>query len=138
MEVHDFHHAVENLLETNRQNHGAEIHLDYAVTDLVLSGYPKETLQELYFILQEALQNAVKHTSGQGIQVLLQGRMEGLELQVLDKGKGFEPDAATQGFGLVSMQERARSIGATLTLHSTALGTRLRLLVPPPKEVSHG
>lgn len=138
MEVHDFHHAVETLLETNRQNHGAEIHLDYALTDLVLSGYPKETLNELYFILQEALQNAVKHTSGQGIQVLLQGRMEGLELQVLDKGKGFQPDSASQGYGLLSMQERARSIGAILTLSSTPLGTRLRLLVPSPKEVSHG
>lgn len=50
----------------------------------------------------------------------------GLTLDVEDDGRGFDPAAASTGFGLAGMEERARRLGATLTIRSqVGEGTRI-------------
>jgi len=43
---------------------------------------------------------------------------DGLRLRVRDAGRGFDSTAPTSGFGLVSMRERARTVGANLSVKS--------------------
>jgi two-component system sensor histidine kinase DegS len=62
-----------------------------------------------------------------------------LELDVEDHGKGFAPQAAHQGIGLVGMRERAELIGGTLELSQRVTGgTLVRLQVPREKAEGHG
>jgi signal transduction histidine kinase len=42
-----------------------------------------------------------------------------LELRIEDDGRGFDPDAATSGFGLLGMRERAELLGGSLEVAST-------------------
>ncbi|ADV66772.1 sensor domain-containing protein [Deinococcus maricopensis] len=86
----------------------------------------------LYRIAQEALHNAVKHARATGVQVTLLPDGDAWVLRVHDDGRGFDPNAVSGGtLGLKSMRERARDIGAILTVDSAPdAGTTITLTVP--------
>jgi signal transduction histidine kinase len=74
--------------------------------------------EAFYYIAQEALSNALKHARATKVVVRISGRPTSTELTVTDDGCGFDSDLASKGggVGLVSNQERARRIGATVTV----------------------
>ena len=81
---------------------------------------PKEISLCLFRVLQEALQNAVKHSGEHRFRVDLRGGSKGIELSVCDSGVGFDPDVAASsgGLGLISMQERMHLIGGEFMILS--------------------
>jgi signal transduction histidine kinase len=86
----------------------------------------------LFRIVQEALQNTLKHSQAHTVSVDLCGTPEGIALTIVDDGVGFEVDRARgNGLGLISMQERVESLGGTLDIRSSpGAGTRLVVRVP--------
>jgi len=88
----------------------------------------------LFRIVQEALQNAVRHGSARKVSLDLEGGPKGLTLAVVDDGVGFDADAVpVKGLGLISMRERLEPLGGTLEIHSRpGTGTRLNVFVPAP------
>lgn len=73
----------------------------------------------LYRIAQEALNNVVKHAQAQHCQIRLRSTPEWTELLITDDGCGFSlPDRQTENFGLNTMYEHAKAIGATLDIQS--------------------
>jgi signal transduction histidine kinase len=94
---------------------------------------PKEISLCVFRVLQEALQNAVKHSGVRSFTVDLHGTEEAIELTVSDVGRGFdEQDAFTRnGLGLVSMRERLQLVHGELSVKSkTGAGTTIRAWVP--------
>ena len=75
----------------------------------------------LYRVAQEALNNAIKHSHAQ--QVNLQTGRSGdvFRLTVRDTGVGFDPATAPPGLGLIGMRERLRTIGGHLQVKSSPL-----------------
>jgi signal transduction histidine kinase len=56
---------------------------------------------------------------------------EHLRLRVTDDGDGFDPGKRTAGFGLLSMQERAKAIGGQFRLDSgLGRGTEIEVVIP--------
>ena len=89
---------------------------------------------ELLRIAQEAIANAARHAGAAHIRVDLRQERHAVRLRVTDDGRGFDV-AATLGaetghYGLKGMQERARRIGARLTVSSSAAGTVVEAIVP--------
>ena len=86
----------------------------------------------MYRIAQEAMQNAIKHSGARHIKVQLKGERDAIALNIIDDGVGFDVDAASgKGLGLISMHERAESVGGTLSVISRkGVGTRLQVTVP--------
>ena len=86
----------------------------------------------LFRLVQEGLQNALKHSDARHVSVDLNGGLGALRLSIVDNGVGFDVDAAVgKGLGLMSMRERLESIGASLEIHSApGVGTRLKATVP--------
>jgi signal transduction histidine kinase len=95
-------------------------------------GLPHDLTLALFRVVQEALQNAVKHSRAHEVRVHLEGRGGALALTVVDDGVGFDVDAVWgKGLGLISMQQRLNPIGGALMIHSTpGRGTRLEIHVP--------
>ena len=86
------------------------------------------TASHLFRIAQEALHNAVRHSGGDTINVLLRRERRGLVLSVSDNGRGgVRPRAGS--LGLSSMRQRAHAIGATLDI-TASNGTVVRCTVP--------
>ncbi len=87
----------------------------------------------LYRIAQEAIQNATKHSGCHMIGVKLSAGPDAIRLCVSDVGRGFDPTAPeySAGLGLVSMAERARSVGGQLSVQSAVnQGTRIEVSIP--------
>lgn len=88
----------------------------------------------VYRILQEAINNANRHSGTKELWVRLKFLDELLVLDVEDHGSGLQPNGG-RGIGLVAMRERAELLGGTLQfLHPQGGGTLVRLSVP--KEVA--
>ncbi len=83
----------------------------------------------IYRILQEALNNAAKHSSADHVCVSLKKAKNKIQLTIEDNGKGFDLKqvasnydiSVLEGLGLMSMRERAELTGGILKIH-TELG----------------
>jgi signal transduction histidine kinase len=87
----------------------------------------------LFRVLQEALQNCVKHSGAKRVEVQLREDSRALYLVVRDSGRGFDVEGAShgRGLGLTSMRERARLVNGTITIDSKPDGgTVIEVRVP--------
>ena len=87
----------------------------------------------LFRIVQEALNNAAKHSKGKEFEVQLKYFEDHLYLRISDRGAGFDAETATnkRGLGLVSMRERVRLVNGTITIDSKpTVGTTIQVEVP--------
>ena len=74
-------------------------------------------------IEQSALANAVQHARASRVEVTLSYMDDGVALDIVDDGIGFDPAALPApgnagGYGLAAMRARARALGATLSVES--------------------
>ena len=86
----------------------------------------------IFRILQEAVTNTLKHANADIVKIQIyppQAEGNELRLTVSDNGQGM-PDASKPGRGLTNMQTRARALGGSLDISSTASGVTLSLSVP--------
>jgi len=114
------------------------IEVQYRAED-VPADLPRDVCLNLYRIAQEALWNTVRHSGAKRAEVCLTGCGADVLLTVGDDGKGFDRHARNgrAGIGLASMEERARLIGAELTIQSApGKGTTVSVLVPRSQEPS--
>ncbi len=123
--------ALAHLVE-NAQGHGAvAVDLHAEIGDLRL---PPEVETVVFRILQEALNNAVKHARAASISVVVGRRNGSLISMVEDDGRGFDQGIVATydgGLGLIGMRERAELVGGALVVESSeGKGTVVRLEVP--------
>jgi signal transduction histidine kinase len=97
----------------------------------------------LYRIVQEALENVVKHARTSEATVRLLASFPNIILRIEDNGCGFEIatdlplNLGARGVGLKGMQERAKLLRGKLKIHSRAgEGTRILVVVPYTQEIS--
>ncbi len=97
---------------------------------------PRPVALAFYRIAQEALRNVALHSGATAVSVVLAG--ENLSLNVIDDGCGFDMLQAKKspGLGLVSMEERARLVGAVVTVESVpGEGTTVSAEISPNGQV---
>jgi len=97
------------------------------------SSLSKEISLCLFRVLQEALQNAVKHSGERRFKVELQGTSEEIQLTVSDLGVGFDQQEGIDrcGLGLISMRERMRLVNGEFSIESKpGRGTTIYARVP--------
>jgi PAS domain S-box-containing protein len=87
----------------------------------------------LFRVLQEALQNAAKHSGVRRVEVQLREDSGEMHLVVHDSGRGFDIEAAKQGrgLGLTSMRERTRLVNGMISIESKPMGgTTIHVRIP--------
>jgi signal transduction histidine kinase len=110
---------------------------NYVVVDFsditIPNALPRDVSLALFRVIQEALHNSVKHSGGKRFEVHLQGEGGGIELEVSDRGVGFDASDRqnNRGLGLVNMAERIHQVNGTFSVDSRVnAGTRIRVHVP--------
>lgn len=92
---------------------------------------PSETESVLYRLVQEALNNVVKHAGASRVEVVLERADDLVEVSVRDDGCGFDPAATNGGFGLIGMRERVELAGGELRMAAAAgRGTTVSATIP--------
>lgn len=121
--------AVEAAAEEVAHREGAQVHLEL---DRSVAA-PDPVRDEIVRIVREAATNAIRHGRADAVRIGLSGA-EGIHLEIVDDGVGFEPGRVRNGggnFGLISMTERARAVGGRLEVVSEpGSGTRVEVTVP--------
>ena len=115
------------------RQHRLDVHF---TAEAALAPLPRDVAVCLYRILQEGLRNIANHAGVRNASVSLKQTSERVELTITDYGHGFDPESgeARRGLGLLSIEERARLVGGTLTI-TTAPGSGTSLHVQLPTRV---
>jgi signal transduction histidine kinase len=88
------------------------------------TGVPRTLRKDVAFclfrVLQEALNNAVKHSGSPHVEVTLEGTPHDIRIEVFDHGCGFTASDTTtaRGLGLSTMRDRMRMVGGEITIQS--------------------
>jgi signal transduction histidine kinase len=128
--------AVRKLAEDAAKASGAQLTLN--LPDRLPYPLAHAVEQGVYRIVQETLENVVRHACARSISVRLEARAAGLQLVIEDDGMGLDPAALAaldsekdDRLGIRGMRERARLINGELKISSRpGQGTRVALAVP--------
>ena len=143
--LQDIRHISQSLLGEKVTRAGIVASLKLEITRINKLGIAKANLEAtdepfnlnpkkeiiLFRIIQEAIGNATKHAPGSIVTITIQKESDQLLISVKDNGKGFDPQKISEpGIGLLNMQNRAKTIGATFSLNSELnTGTRIDISV---------
>ena len=108
------------------------VHVEFVHSD-VPQRVPSNISLCLFRVLQQALQNAAKHSGSPHVKVELRGRPGEIQLIVSDSGIGFDPKEAIDrtGIGLISMKERLGLVNGQCSITSApGKGTTIYASVP--------
>ena len=130
-------------LQTALSNYLAEwsqlttIAIDFHANGLLNGRLDNQLESTIYRIVQESVNNVVKHAKAQNISVILEKREDRISVIVEDDGVGFDSEALlkmpakNRRFGLLGMQERVTLVGGSLDIESTpGHGTTVIVHIP--------
>jgi signal transduction histidine kinase len=78
---------------------------------------PDEYKIYIYRLVQEALNNAVRHSGARNAKVVVERLAKSIVVRVADDGRGFDP-GRSRGMGILGMEERVKRLGGTLHVES--------------------
>jgi len=128
--AHSLIDLLEKLVGTARRV-SPRHEIELVIQDNPFLALPMVAAVELSHIVREALTNARRHAGARSIAVSIGVDEGAVWVEVTDDGRGFDAELAAGGIGLDAMRERARAIGAALTVESEpGQGTRVRVRAP--------
>lgn len=132
--------ALRDFVAHLRERCTLEVKLEVPQAPLLLDAAVKTNL---FYIVQEAVQNTIKHARASHLRIALTTVGDELQVFISDDGRGFALDLVEEGYsqqkslGLRNLAERAQLIGGQLTLYSNlGQGTTVHLSVPIPGTVN--
>jgi len=120
----------ELLTELINEAEKSNLFFSYEIDDVFISSY--EVKINLYRIVQEALNNIVRHSNAENVRITLRKIDDHIILVIQDNGIGISSLESKNSIGLSSMKERAKIIDGSITFDTIPLGTRIRLKLRLP------
>ncbi len=130
-------------LENVSLDRAIQLHLtkmrEVSAIDFRLSIYPEDALEDLgkerssalYRILQECTSNVLEHSQATSVEIQISADDQQLTFTFEDNGAGFDPALASQGSGLVNMQQRCADLEAEFHLDTKpGRGTIINIHIP--------
>jgi signal transduction histidine kinase len=139
LEQHGLVAAVRGLLMDLAPDE--ELSTDFIVTGEVVTG-SREAEVGLYRIIQEAVNNAVRHAHAHDLVVSIHFLDDAARVSVVDDGRGFDQDrddlASGRHLGILSMRERAHLLDGRCEVRSTpGQGTTVEATIPLSRVALH-
>ena len=126
--------TLETFIKDFQRSTGIQTEFIYKLTAALL---PPNLETHLYRIVQEALNNVIKHAHASYVVIQLEEIEKNLHLSIMDNGLGFcwdqlvKEKKAPEGIGLISIQERANLFkGTTEIISSPENGTKIAVKIP--------
>ncbi len=123
-------HALEQAIESHRLRESVQTTFELTGNEIEIA---PGAVHHLVCIGQEAVSNALRHAEPSHIGVVLRYERDSLTLSIRDNGRGFQISDSTARsghFGIAVMEERARKLGGTLRLTTSAeAGTEVAVTV---------
>ncbi|MEB8329321.1 sensor histidine kinase [Flavobacteriaceae bacterium KMM 6897] len=128
--IHNFIYSVQDLLKTIENSSQVHCNLEYT-TDLEWDRLNSEVKINIYRILQESLQNCVKHALAKKIEVTLGANEKDILVKVSDNGVGYQVKKEKKGIGLKNITSRVQKMNGSVDIKSKiGKGTTLMVNIP--------
>ncbi|UAY51546.1 PAS domain S-box protein [Ferruginibacter albus] len=115
------------LLSNISSNTSTKTNLSYKLTEEI----EDDLKLNIYRIIQEQLNNIVKHADAKNISVSLSINKENIEINVTDDGKGFDVKKKRDGIGISNIINRIESFNGNINIKSTpGQGSKIDILLP--------
>jgi signal transduction histidine kinase len=99
---------------------------------------PPDWEENLFRVGQEILTNALRHANANRFTAKMIFLPDAVRLDLRDDGRGFDPKARSDGFGLLGIRERVEAMGGQVTVRSApGEGTSI-VLTPPRPDTAQG
>jgi signal transduction histidine kinase len=121
---------IQLLADSLNENSKLETTFEYQIS----AGYVEietDLKLNIYRIIQEQLNNILKHAEASHVSILLQSDGESITVRVRDDGKGFETDQSRKGIGITNMINRVESFNGEFSIESApGNGCTLTIRIP--------
>ncbi len=125
--------ALESIVQTAADSSGIALEAELDKVDGI---FDEEAEINLYRIVQESINNIIKHSGAKHARLIVQRAGRAVEVKIEDDGQGFNPElilgsnAARHGFGLLGINERARILGTSPVIRTVpGRGTSITLTI---------
>ena len=108
--------SISELVESMMRTQLMEIQFD--IFDFDEDQMPENQKLTLFRIVQEQLNNIIKHAEAKNVWIELDGKDENVVLQIRDNGNGFDMKKARKGIGFVNIKNRAELFGGRVEIIS--------------------
>lgn len=121
--------------EISRINAGNGVLAEFIASDTLSLASGEQII--LFRIVQEAIQNAIKHGQPKNMQVEVKREETNYCITICDDGSGFTSNEKSTGMGMTNMKHRTNLLGGTITWNSIPeQGTTVCIFLPIKKEIS--
>lgn len=124
--LRDYISTIEDRVKTN-------IYMNISPA-LVLRNITSDTADNIFYIIQEAVTNAIKHSGASVIKISTGVYPAGIRIIIADNGK-WAVTSSESGVGLNLVRQRAENINALIQIQGSSKGTRVVLTLPWKKGV---
>lgn len=122
---------IDNLEnEIQRINNAGRLHIGFHCARLIPLTSNKQII--LFRIIQETIQNTIKHAGANKLAIAISPGAAGLAIELKDDGRGFDTSAGSNnGIGILNIKNRVRLLGGTVDWSSAAgKGTLVQISIP--------
>ena len=135
LEENNLTEALQQRFDSVERRLGIEV--DYQVEGHL--DLPDKTVEGLYWVILEILNNSLQHSRASRITVRLEMVAPTVTMKIIDDGQGFDPELLSGGMGLRNIKERLDEMGGNLKLSSTpGEGTTIEFTVNVPENSGTG
>ena len=133
IEIEDLIDHLQQLIHQYNESQKVKISLKCEATSLYFGQISAETSTQLYYVIQEAICNVVKHSKATHAEVWIETKPEHLYITIKDNGIGMNDrnhsDTQTN-LGISSMKERTVSVGGSFQISKRIKGTQVEVKIP--------
>ena len=122
----------EELIDQTKGLYNIECEL-LAEADILETIGDPAAASSLYYIIQEAIRNAIHHGNADEIEVSLSQKEDMLCLIIRDNGVGYDNTTASDGRGVNIMHHRTKLLDGSVTIETLETGTSITCLIPMEK-----
>ena len=126
LEQFNFIHNLE--VESSRINESKNLKILFSHPEKLLIKPDEQII--LFRIVQEAIQNAIKHAHAYAIKIELYVSKDKVKVLVADDGSGFDPSLPSEGLGIRNMKHRTKLLGGNISWSSNTNGSSVTIELP--------
>jgi signal transduction histidine kinase len=128
--IHNFIVSIEELVRTIQDSSKMKCHFEY--DDKIDWDHLKGDIKiNIYRIVQESLQNCIKHAKATKVDLLFQSENDHVRIIVSDNGVGFDQKKGKRGIGLKNINSRLEKLNGTYDIQSKiGQGTKVIVTIP--------
>lgn len=132
IELEDLNENILQMVNKFNENQGIKINYKWDISPFSKGYLSPEKSTEIYYIVQEAISNVLKHSKASYVDILLETKYDMINISVIDNGVGIsQSDICKENrFGIRSMIERAEGVGGTFKIECLKSGTKVKVVIP--------